>query len=81
MTGRTIARNARRAASPPGSSEPATEEARALLLRAGWTPARRPGQCARCRTPFYPPQAIRFERTTNLSAEYRADCCPGDDHG
>ncbi len=72
---------ARRAARAPGTSAPATAEARALLLRSGWSPSWRPGRCVRCRTPFYPPQAIKHVATETPRAEYRADCCPGDDRG
>lgn len=80
-TRRTRARNAiRRAARAPGHSEPATPDARALLLRTGWSPSWWPGRCIRCRTPFYPPQAIKHVPTTTPGDEYRADCCPGDDH-
>jgi len=76
-TARTIARNASRRAA--GTSEPATPEVREQLLRSGWSTTQRPGQCARCRTPFYPPQAIKYERTDTPTDEFRADCCPGDD--
>lgn len=79
---RTRARNAVRAAAcAPGTSAPATQEARALLLRSGWSPSWWPGQCAECRTPFYPPQAIKHVPTTTPGDEYRADCCPGDNRG
>jgi len=79
---RTRARNAvRTIARTPSRRAPATAEARALLLRSGWSPSSRPGRCVRCRTPFYPPQAIRYEPTESPRAEYRADCCPGEDRG
>ena len=60
------------------SPEDEAAEARTRLLASGrgWRTAQWPGACAACGSPFYPPQVIRFERTDNPFAEYRADCCP-----
>jgi hypothetical protein len=58
----------------------ATHEARAHLLAHGWSTANRPGACVVCGTPFYPPQAIRYEPSDTRTAEYRAECCPQGEH-
>jgi hypothetical protein len=84
---RTISRNAARGHTPrmrvplnvAGTHEQA--QLRARLLAKGWRTAPRPGACAVCGDPYYPPQATKPYPTITPGREYRADCCPGEDRG